>query len=387
MKKLVAASLSILFIGLGVISSSATHIILIKPTIISFEGNKLYVGGSGEENYTRIQDAIDNSSNGDTVFVFDDLSPYYENIVIDKSIILQGENKNTTLIDGNYNDDVVYISADFVYISDFTIINSGKYDFDVGIEINSDYNTIFNNNVHDNEGDDLVSGGILINSSSNNTIHLNNIYSNKYDGISIINSDSNHIHHNKVFNNKRLGITLTNSSNNIIEDNEVYENFCGICLYPNSSYNIIKNNHVYNHPCCGIALKQFSNYNLIKYNLVIDNLAHGIMLGPGPTMRNIVEMNTVSGCLPSPLYPNAAIVLKHAFFNTIKKNNIIDNYRKVILDSSFCNLWWNNYWDKYLGFGPKVIVGWVYFPLKLKIIIPWLNFDWYPSKEPYDIGG
>jgi parallel beta-helix repeat protein len=387
MKKFLTASISLLFIGMVVISSSATEINLIKPTAVSFEGSKLYVGGSGEENYTRIQDAIDNTSNGDTVFVYDELSPYYENIVIDKSIILQGENKNTTIIDGNYNDDVVYISADFVHLCDFTIINSGENNFDVGIEIISDFNTIFHNCIFDNEGDNLVSGGILINSSSNNTIHLNKIYSNNYDGISIINSKGNYIHNNEIFENKRLGITLTNSSNNIIENNEVYENYCGICLYPNSTYNIVKNNNIYNHPCCGIALKQFSNYNTIQYNLVIDNLAHGIMLGPGPTMKNTVEMNTVSGILPSPLFPNAAIVLKNALFNTIKKNNIIDNYRKVILDSSFCNFWWNNYWDRYLDFGPKIIIGWAYFPFKLNIIIPWFNFDLYPAKEPHDING
>jgi hypothetical protein len=35
-------------------------------------GKTLYVGGSGEGNYTKIQDAIDNASKGDTVFVYDE---------------------------------------------------------------------------------------------------------------------------------------------------------------------------------------------------------------------------------------------------------------------------------------------------------------------------
>ncbi|MCD6481001.1 MAG: hypothetical protein J7L31_01850, partial [Thermoplasmata archaeon] len=61
-------------------------------------GNILYVGGSGPENYSKIQNAIDNASDGDTVFVYDDSSPYYENIVINKSINLVGENKDTTVI-------------------------------------------------------------------------------------------------------------------------------------------------------------------------------------------------------------------------------------------------------------------------------------------------
>jgi hypothetical protein len=45
-------------------------------------GKTLYVGGDGDGNYTRIQDAIDNASDEDTVFVYDDSSPYYENVVV-----------------------------------------------------------------------------------------------------------------------------------------------------------------------------------------------------------------------------------------------------------------------------------------------------------------
>jgi hypothetical protein len=48
----------------------------------------LYVDGSGLGNYTKIQDAIDDSSDEDTLFVYDDLSPYYENLIIDKQIHL-----------------------------------------------------------------------------------------------------------------------------------------------------------------------------------------------------------------------------------------------------------------------------------------------------------
>ena len=44
----------------------------VKTSIKRNAGNTLYVGGNGSGNYTKIQDAIDNASDGDTVFVFDD---------------------------------------------------------------------------------------------------------------------------------------------------------------------------------------------------------------------------------------------------------------------------------------------------------------------------
>ena len=60
----------------------------IKTSVLRNDGNTLYVGGSGPGNYTSIQDAIDNTSDGDTVYVYDESSPYYELLIINKSIKL-----------------------------------------------------------------------------------------------------------------------------------------------------------------------------------------------------------------------------------------------------------------------------------------------------------
>ena len=69
----------------------------------------MYVGGSGPGNYTRIQSAIDYAFDGDTVFVYDDSSPYYENIEVKKSVYLIGENKDTTIINGGGNLQVITV--------------------------------------------------------------------------------------------------------------------------------------------------------------------------------------------------------------------------------------------------------------------------------------
>ena len=57
--------------------------------IIESTGPWLYVGGSGLENYTRIQDAIDNASDGDTVFVFN--GTYFESLNVWNGILLCGQ--------------------------------------------------------------------------------------------------------------------------------------------------------------------------------------------------------------------------------------------------------------------------------------------------------
>jgi len=78
-------------------------------------GKTLYVGGSGAGNYTRIQDAIDNASDGDTVFVYS--RRYIENIVIEKSLSLigiseefgSGNDSGKPVIDGNFSDIVISV--------------------------------------------------------------------------------------------------------------------------------------------------------------------------------------------------------------------------------------------------------------------------------------
>ena len=92
MRKIIALGIMLMFLLMTI--SSANEMYLENQSInpMSF-GNILYVGGNGTGNYSKIQDAIDNATDGDTVFVYDDSSPYYENLVINTSIELIGENE------------------------------------------------------------------------------------------------------------------------------------------------------------------------------------------------------------------------------------------------------------------------------------------------------
>ncbi|MFA5019681.1 MAG: hypothetical protein WC533_01135 [Candidatus Pacearchaeota archaeon] len=81
------------------------------------------------ENFSKIQDAVNNSTNGDTIIVR--AGTYVENqIVIDKSINLIGENKNETIIDGSSallsSTGLIQITANgSVIFSNFSLRNAG----------------------------------------------------------------------------------------------------------------------------------------------------------------------------------------------------------------------------------------------------------------------
>jgi len=153
----------------------------------------VYVGGDGPGNYTSIQAAIDNVSDDDTVFVYS--GTYYENVIINKTIDLAGEDKNTTIIDGGGTNTVVFVSSQGVNISDFTIRTSGRgYS---GIDVSSSDNNIIRGNIIANNY-----RGIYINNSSSNTIMDNTITYNHYFGIIISDSSSNNkIYHNNFIKN------------------------------------------------------------------------------------------------------------------------------------------------------------------------------------------
>ena len=358
--------------------------------VLTLLGNTLYVGGSGAGNYSRIQDAVNNASDGDTVYVFNGV--YYEQLTINTSVILLGENKNTTIIDGNNTDgNVITIYADDVTISGFTIQNSGRQIGDSGVVIYSDYDNIKENIICNNGYKRYYfnQGGIILYECSHNRIENNLITKNRETGIYLHFATNNTIQNNILYDNTYLGVVSNGSSYNQIIQNEVYENICGMTYWPYSSHNTISNNYVHEHPGCGIAIKMYSDYNIIQYNKLINNLEWGLMLGFGPTQHTTVEYNMISGTTGGQQnwFDGTGLVVSIAYFNTIRYNNFIENKYDVYLENSLFNKWEQNYWDTYSGNGPKIIKGhfakpYTYHP---ETKIPWFALDWFPAKEPYDI--
>ena len=124
-KKGLVFGIIVVLIGAGVASGFNIQIKDIKKSI---RGEILYVGGSEPGNYSKIQDAIDDAADGDTVFIYDDSSPYYENVYLkDKSINVVGENTDTTIIDagtgGEWSWAFIASHADGSTVSDLTFEN------------------------------------------------------------------------------------------------------------------------------------------------------------------------------------------------------------------------------------------------------------------------
>lgn len=330
----------------------------------------LTVDDDGSAEYTSIQDAIDNATNGDTISVWE--GTYSENVVVDKSVSLVGNGSEVTTIDGGGSGDVVKITVNRCNVSGFRV--TGGDNFHAGIQINSDYNTIDNNNCSDNKflainldtsshnnisNNSCVNNtnGISIISSNYNTI-FNNLCSNKYQAIHLFSSDFNTVSHNICLNNN---IDLFSSNNNIISSNICSsENDNGISL-TGSDHNIVSNNTC-NSNSVGIFFNSSDN-NIITNNTCINNTSGMYFSGSD---HNIISNNTCSNSLFNGILlsvSNNNQVSNNKFFfngagirltsnsqnNTIHYNNICNNidYGMNATNNKGCTVnatdnWWGD---------------------------------------------
>ena len=239
-KKCLAVGIILLFFGTFIIPTIAK--ITEKPFGPTSRGNWLYVGGSGPGNYTKIQDAIDNASDNDNIYVYSGV--YNENIVINKSISLIGQDRDSTKILGANGTEIIRLQDCSVELKGFTIQKCNGTNIigiyivdcwsthihenlvtscDIGILMGSTDSTIISNNTIFN-----CSNGMFISVIANITITYNNIEGNgKGSGIelSIVAFGiryKNYITRNSIMNTS-LGLSLQGAWSVVIQEN----NFIG----------------------------------------------------------------------------------------------------------------------------------------------------------------
>jgi parallel beta-helix repeat protein len=191
----------------------------------------------GQGNFTKIEDAINSANSGDTIFVHS--GTYYENLLINKTITIIGENRDSTIIYGSEDEPVIKVNADGVSISEFTIQKNASR-----------------------------SNGISIEGASNITIYYNKIIG-SYNGISM-HSSSNSTISNNIISDNIIGIYAISITRCLISDNTVSHNTFGICI-STSNYNVIFRNSISYNDVYGINL-EYSRINEICYNTIYYNI-------------------------------------------------------------------------------------------------------------------
>ncbi len=256
MKKIVLSGFILMLFSVAVVGMVIRSTVGCTNQNVSSCGEGKFVSNSSKtiwvpDDFTSIQEAVNNASIGYIIFIRADT--YHENVILNKpNLTLIGENKHTTIIDGN-GKTVVSLKANNTKIEGFTLQN-GRF----GIVMNP-----------------WTHGHII----SNNVI-LNNDYgvSGHYDCVNVSICD------NMITSNNIAGIIMlfSNSviSNNLISDNgkaEYKEYGSGIQIWRGSNSkviycvnNTICGNTIRNHQI-GICPIHYSEGNLFLHNNFVNN--------------------------------------------------------------------------------------------------------------------
>ena len=300
--------ISTLIIGFLLTTSIAT--VSAYDKLVSFKGLKsiessdvdadIYVDDDApsewynETNKKTIQEGVSNASSGNTVFVY---SGYYSGgVLIDKTLRLVGENKNTTFISGN-EDCVIYVDADEVEISGFAI---GNNEDGYGVDVNGNNCSVTGNIIVSNTVGvvALFHSGLVV---SGNIIHSNEI------GVGGMACEYTTIAYNTVYNNfqgvvlQGLFIESYECKNNMIIYNKITNNQRGIdlqwCEETVIFCNVLENNgltgvHAKNTSGTKICLNGIKNNGLEPDPLEEELLPAGVILDE---TNAIVCLNNIKG--------------------------------------------------------------------------------------------
>lgn len=362
------------------------------PSFVTAEtSNIIYVDDGGGADFTKIQDAINAVNDGDTIFVYDGL--YNENIRINKQILLIGQDKNDTIINGQFKSIPIWVSASNVSIKGFNIINSINDGFSSGIFIKGT-NTHISHCIL--QGNDC---GIRISYANNIVIDHCIIKDNNAPSIYACGSSNITIESNNIFNNGNNSKSITGSITFFTSSEEKTQSnivICNCSIHDNAIRGI----------SIGDAWKEFGYKKVtIEHNFISNHKQNGIYIWNSDVniLNNVIAANgmddafcggiTISGTkglvkiLGNQIEKNIrfGVFFLRSSQNIINQNNFIDNGINAFFQFSdvptLFNHWDNNYWDDLKLPNVKIIHGihHVYF------FIMFRNFDWNPAIKPFDI--
>jgi len=215
------------------------------------------------DDYSTIQEAVDSASEGDIVYVKN--GTYLENVMINQSLSLIGENWESVIIDANKEGTPISLLHGNVTVTAFTICNGSNFEGGVDFWAGVDYCNISNNRIINNPV------GIDVACSDHNIIFGNYIERNTA-GIELGGtggSNYNNVSNNEII-NCSTGISIMYSYNNSILQNKIENTRRSIHLRY-SYYNDFIGNEIRDSKEITIALTH-SNFNLFWFNNFVNNI-------------------------------------------------------------------------------------------------------------------
>jgi parallel beta-helix repeat protein len=337
---------------------------IIIDTAPPAQGITITVDDDGPADYSTIQEAISNADDGDTIFVNN--GTYYENLIINKAVTLQGEDHNNTIIYGSGIQDVIRITSNWTNVSGFTVRGSGTEIDDTGIRLTNVNNCwIYECNIFYNEN------GIYADTCSYINISFNNVSSNGWKGVTLTNSYFNSVLNNTMFDNSFNSIYIYDSYMNDIFGNTISANGnegieVASSVFNNIGYNNVTNNrygiylgggggnsihnNTFSHNIENGVYLLFSNDNLIEQNNISHNGKNGVYFYY--SFDNLLNNNT--------LFLNSdGIYLSSSYDNHLENNTILYSELGIMLeDSSGCILSNNSLFDCSIVISSEFLDGW-----------------------------
>ena len=343
-QKGLAVAVILLFVGTCIIPSATSE--LTNSKRLTNGKNIITVDDEpGDADFTSIKEAVNYSSPGDIIEVYSGTYPE-EGIRIEKDDITlrgishelgEGNDSGKPFIKGDGTAYVIKLIASYVTVSNFIIENPWSevsYHYSC-IRVGTDWpDELYNITI----SNCIISDCIIRNSTSRG---ISVVHTGQKKNITIIN---NHISHCRgIFVIKGIFII----SGNVITDC----NESGIylkCALQNVSWNRIRR--------CRIGIAMSGDKNIV-YGNDIESCDVGISYGGN---GNFITKNNFKN------YSRIGFWFGRNYFWGLMKSR-----------------WIGNYWDTWIGVGPKIILGLQ--AISYMSVIPGFEFDWHPAKEPYDI--
>ncbi len=292
--------------------------------------------------YQTIQEAIRSASTNDIIYVKKGI--YKENIIIDKTLWLVGEDPEKVIIDGGGRDFTIIVKAERVIITRVTItgggLKEGLIGRGIGLELHRAHGSrIMKNVIKENRM------GIYLHSTYNAVV-ADNIIKDNREGVYLYNSINNHILNNTISDNEYFAIQLFLSTSNNLMNNTISRNSIGIYFYRHSTENMVKHNKVKDagqvilFKCSNITLRNLriekAGIAVILWNTNSSRIINGTlsMNEVGIYLHISSNNNVTDNILSSNIIGIRTYMLENSI---IYGNKIIGNRYGIVLEESYDN--------------------------------------------------